>query len=131
MKLTLYILINWVGDTSVPYQLSFQDPATTTVGSIDIFTTITAFFETSVLRDVSIFVLIVYGCCFYIMLFPGDPEDPEDKKTSELESEYQKQQRLKKWRKTFYKNMSEHKVPKDWYKPHHAGIERFIKPPRW
>ena len=38
MKLILsVILFSWVGDASVPYQLSFQDPATTTMEGIFLF----------------------------------------------------------------------------------------------
>ena len=38
MKLILsFLLLNWVGDASVPYQLSFQDPATTTMEGIFLF----------------------------------------------------------------------------------------------
>ena len=38
MKLILsVILLSWVGDASVPYQLSFQDPATTTMEGIFLF----------------------------------------------------------------------------------------------
>ena len=38
MKLMLsFILLYWVGDASAPYQLSFQDPATTTMEGIFLF----------------------------------------------------------------------------------------------
>ena len=38
MKLILsFILLYWAGDASAPYQLSFQDPATTTMEGIFLF----------------------------------------------------------------------------------------------
>ena len=38
MKFILsFVLLSWVGDSSVPYQLSFQDPATTTMEGIFLF----------------------------------------------------------------------------------------------
>lgn len=61
MKLILSsILVYWVGDASVPYQLSFQDPATTTMEGIYLFNLHLLF--------VIISIVVVVGWLLYSIL---------------------------------------------------------------